>query len=224
LAAMAENAFGQIAIYKRKNLQMYDVERLHYGFYMGTAFSKFNIKYTDSFLNSPSDVVNVFSAASPRFKLGLTANYYLTKRFDVKFTPGISFGNRSIQVDQVGSSTTKTIYSRDVNLVELPVMIKFKSDRRMNSRAYFMAGINIANEANIRKTARNARADLPTKSTDLYIEYGAGYEHFLPFGKITPELRFSHGVRNLFENSTKLYDPHVKTLRSHTVSLYLFFD
>jgi hypothetical protein len=218
-------SFGQITIYKRKNLQNYDVERLHYGFYMGTGFSRFKLKYSDKFLNSTSQAVNIYSKTEPSFKLGLTANYYLTRRLDVKILPGITIGNRNINVDTPQSSVPVTTYGRTFSFAELPLMLKFKSDRRMNTRMYAMAGLNIVNEANIRKSSIRQIAALPTKTTDFCIEYGVGMEQFLPFGKITPELRFSHGLRNLYKTDTsKLYDPLLKTSRSHTVSFYLFFD
>ena len=52
-------------------------------------------------------------------------------------------------------------------------------------------------------------------------------EQFLEFGKFTGELRFSHGIKNLFlteNNSTLLYRNSLQDLKSHTVTMYLFFE
>ncbi len=88
---------------------------------------------------------------------------------------------------------------------------------------YMVAGFKPSVEiGSNKKEQTNDR--LITDNNDLCVEYGFGFDLFYPFVKFAPELRFSHGLRNMLITDNSPYSKGLERLNSHTVSLYLFFE
>jgi hypothetical protein len=57
--------------------------------------------------------------------------------------------------------------------------------------------------------------------SDLLLEYGVGLDLFYPYFKFAPELRFSHGLRNILDpRRNDTYSNSLQSLRTNTVTLY----
>jgi hypothetical protein len=65
---------------------------------------------------------------------------------------------------------------------------------------------------------------LDTKSSDLSLDYGIGYEQFFEFFKFAPELRFSHGLTNMLVPAKNSAGNGISKMTTHTVTLYLNFE
>ena len=63
---------------------------------------------------------------------------------------------------------------------------------------YLLAGGTFSIETNVRKKELIGASKLSTGTMDFAIEYGIGFEQFFEFFKFAPELRFSHGLVNLY--------------------------
>jgi Outer membrane protein beta-barrel domain len=225
LAIIAQNPlFSQTKVYNRRFLENYDDKDIHFGFYFGTGFSRFDFRHSDTFQNATDPTVSISSPTKFAFKVGLVINKYFDKRWDIRTTPGINISSKEMVYDQFNAQPITD--ARDLDYFELPILFKLKSDRRKNSRMYMLGGASMLLESNIKKGQKSLISNLPTKTTDFCLEYGFGFEQFLEFGKFTGELRFSHGLRNLFipETGSKTYRNGVDNLKSHTVTLYLFFE
>ena len=87
------------------------------------------------------------------------------------------------------------------------------------------AGFKVGIEANVRKNAATTTR-LNTRTGDFSIEYGIGFEQFFKYFKFTPELRFSHGLVNMYIAPTNpfSYANAIQKLNSHSVTLYLMFE
>lgn len=215
--------FSQTKVYNRRFLENYDDKDIHFGFYFGTGFSRFNVKHSEFFLDPANNIVSVTSPSKFAFKVGMVVNKYLNKRWDVRTTPGINITSKQLDYEEFNNNTISD--TRDLDFFELPVLFKYKSERRKNSRMYMVAGGNFLIETNIKKGQAALKSNLPSKTADFCVEYGFGYEQFLEFGKFTGELRFSHGIKNLFESdATKPYRQSLDGLKSHTVTVYLYFE
>ncbi len=221
--AISSQLFSQTKVYNRRFLENYDDKDIHFGFYFGSGFSRLNPKHSDYFLDPTDETVNVTSPTKFAFKVGMVINKYLNNRWDIRTTPGINISSKELKYDIFNQPTITN--TRDLDYFELPVLFKFKSQRRKNSRMYMVAGGNFLIETNIRKGQSSLIAKLPTKTADLCLEYGFGFEQFLEFGKFTGELRFSHGLKNLYQaDALKPYTKGIGALKSHTVTVYLYFE
>ena len=90
---------------------------------------------------------------------------------------------------------------------------------------YVVGGGSLGIETNVRRREVAGSSRLLTKNRDLTVEYGVGFEQFFEFFKFAPEIRFSHGLVNLFEpvqgNAANI---GIQKLRTHTITLYLTFE
>jgi hypothetical protein len=223
LVSISYCANAQSRVYNRRFLEHYDDKPTHFGFYFGTGFSRLNVEHNQSFSLSTDETVKITSKPRFAFKVGLVVNRYLSPQWDLRTTPGINISSKELHYDIYEKPSITD--ERDLDYFELPILAKFKSDRRKNHRMYMLAGANFLIETNIRKGQKALVAKLPTKNSDFCIEYGAGFEQFLEFGKFSGELRFSHGLRNLLvADSNKPHAAGLAGLKSHTVTIYLFFE
>jgi hypothetical protein len=225
LILLASNflVFSQTKVYNRRFLENYDDKEIHFGFYFGTGFSRLNPKHNTYFADPANETISVTSPAKFGFKVGLVVNRYLNRRWDIRTTPGINITSK--QLDYEIFNKNPITNARDLDYFEIPVLMKYKSERRKNSRMYMLAGGNFLIETNIRKGQGTLIDKLPIKTADFCVEYGFGFEQYLEFGKFTGELRFSHGLKNLFiPDANKVHTLGINGLKSHTVSIYLFFE
>ncbi len=212
----------------QENKPNYDEKRVHYGFYLAVPLTKFNLEHSQEYVNQldASSPMTVNTRTSPGFYTGLVLNVGLAEYLDFRFTPGVGFYGRTIeyanmsQDDGTRGTTDVTISS---TMVELPVLLQYKSKRRTNYRMYFVGGVKPGIDLNSDKD--NASGDgLRTEKFDLALEYGVGLDIFYPYFKFAPELRFSHGLLNQHIRDNNVYSRSIQRLTNHNVSLILFFE
>ncbi|MFC5410374.1 outer membrane beta-barrel protein [Larkinella bovis] len=208
--------------YRRMHLEDYEDRTIRYGFLFAAPVTRFNIKYSDAYVSRDS-AHQLYSPNKVGFRVGFIMNTILSEHFDVRVTPAVSLYSRSIESKYPGGISKSEV--RESTWMELPVLLKYKSKRRMNSRMYVIGGGSFGIETNVRRREVAGSSKLLTKNRDLSVEYGIGFEQFFEFFKFAPEIRFSHGLVNLFEpvqgNTANI---GIQKLRTHTVTLYLNFE
>lgn len=199
----------------------YDERPLHYGFFLAGHYAKFNRKYSDAMVAGTDSTFAINPVGSPGFGLGFIVSYQIHRHLDIRILPSGAFNERSLKYRFIKGAE---IDQKMENVfLELPIMLKFKSLRRGNVRMYMVGGIKPSIEIGTNKTER-ARDRITTNNTDLAIEYGMGFDLFYSFVKVAPELRFSHGIKNMLVKDNNLYSKSLDRLTTHTISLYLFFE
>lgn len=209
--------------YRRVHLEGYDDKVMHYGFLFAAPMTKFNIRYSDAYVSQDSSY-QLFSPRKTGFRVGFVANVNLTEHFDFRMTPSVSLYGRSVEYRYPNTKVARTEL-RESTWVDLPLLVKYKSQRRHNTRMYVIGGISLGIEANVRRGETTGASRLLTKNTDLSVEYGVGLEQFFEYFKFAPELRFSHGLVNVLESQqVSGQNSGIRRLNTHTVSLYLNFE
>lgn len=228
--------FGATAQVKTKHMPNYDAKPIRFGYYIGFAESHLKVKHLPSF-NTAANLENnkphegpVYSVTSPSssvIRAGAMVNIFINDYFDIRFSPlNISVLERKITYVDASNEEQKDNLTGKA-WMEFPFHVKYKSERRGNSRMYLFAGGRMGFETNIR-SRRGASTTFSNKSlrtSDLMIEYGVGLEFFREYFKVTPELHFSHGVLNMIpKKHDKYYLDHIKNMKSHNVSFLVFFQ
>nr|WP_310587290.1 outer membrane beta-barrel protein [Fibrella aquatilis] len=226
----AQTATAQSSTYKytRKFKEDYDFKPIHFGFYFGLPTTRYGLTYAPAFATAtPTDPNPVVRITSPNnmglLRVGFLVNAFLDDNFDLRTNPGISIISRSINYTFAdGTEKANLVESA---WVELPLLLKYKSARRVNSRMYLIGGASLGIETN-RKRREDTSQGLPnTASTDLSLEYGVGFEQFLEYFKFAPELRFSHSLVNAFKpGASTPAAANIQRLTTHTITLYLNFE
>lgn len=196
---------------KVKYLPYVDQRRVHFGFMLGMhtqdlVFTQ-NGYTTDDGENWFAEVPNF----SPGFAVGLMGDLAFTESLNLRFTPSMYFGSKTVKFREHNSKERVT---QDVksNYLALPVGLRYSSQRINNYRPYIMTGISPMIDLSKRK-------DTPIllKRFDACIEIGLGCDIYLPYFKLIPELKFSFGLLDLLEKNRKdLKDP---TMIKYTQSL-----
>ncbi len=188
------SAFGQIP--KPKNESWYDDKPLHFGFSLGTNLMDFNIIPSQTYLAADSLYPHV-SLINPGINIQIVTNLRLGKYFDLRFLPGVSFGQRVVRYYK-----NKVIYNDQQRLessfLEFPLLIKYKGARMNNMRPYVISGVNFRYDLAGKKEFDDQKpVYIRIKRPDLYYEFGAGMDFYLTYFKLSIELKTSNGLGNV---------------------------
>ncbi|MCU0388299.1 MAG: PorT family protein [Chitinophagaceae bacterium] len=192
--------FAQIKTRKPLYREERDLKPYYFGLTLGGAQTGLHPSKSMYFIDNDSILV-AEPGRAPGYSVRLLATMKLSNRFEFRFNPGLILG--------VDRSFTYTLGSRfafenqveeriiQSNIVTFPFHFKLNSDRIGNFRAYVLAGvkydIDLASNARIKNTV-----DIVTlKPNDFGPEVGIGFNFFLPFVTVSPEIKFSNGFSNL---------------------------
>jgi hypothetical protein len=208
----------------KRNNPNYDEKKLSYGFLIGLHSSAYQIKYSDLFVTQEFDTLFAVEPRwSPGFSLGFIMNYKLADLLDLRLTPKVAFYEHRLLYrytdDQVNHEELI-----ETTMVEFPLLLKFKSERRENLRMYMIGGFKPAIEASGKKKLENTTTTLEVTGSNVSIDVGFGLDIYYPLFKFSPELRFSRGLVNVLDNTTNIYGQPLQRVNTNTVTLYLIFQ
>lgn len=224
LFGTAQEGYSQKQRWVNKNNPNYDERKLTYGFLIGLHTTAYQIKYADRFVTQNFDTVySVEPGWSPGFSLGFIVNYRLTDLLDFRITPKVAFYEHTLRYLYTDETTTEEKLV-ETTMVELPFLLKYKSERRGNVRMYMIGGVKPALEASGKKDLENTSNSLGIKGMNLSLEAGFGFDLYYPLFKFSPEIRFSRGIVNVLENTTNKYGQPLERVNTNTITLYLLFQ
>ncbi len=218
-----------------------DDKVLSYGFFLAGHNASYQIRYSEEFLDpSNSEIHSIYPKFSPGFSLGFTGILRLHDQVNLLLTPKIAFYEYRTDVniytpvvDQtdgidntVGNSlgyTTEEAVT-EATMVEIPLLFKYRSQRFNNTRMYFIGGASYQFRT---KSQDEANLDpIVTTGQDFAIEAGMGFEIYFKYFKFAPEIRFSHGLNNIYyaeKNSAEIRDV-ISSIRRKGITIYLNFQ
>ncbi|MCC5936706.1 MAG: PorT family protein [Lunatimonas sp.] len=213
-----------------------DDQFISYGFFLAAHNSTLRVKYSEAFMDPAnaglSNVRAVMPTFSPGFALGFLVTTRLHDQLNLMLTPKVGFYEHKTEV-QVFTDASNVAGGVGINtvplmteetLVELPVLFKYKSERFNNTRMFFIGGVN-----GQLRTKNQEEADedpVVLRGRDLALEMGMGFDLYFKYFKFSPEIRFSHGLTNLYRPG--FGDPRVtdsvSDIRRKSITLYLNFQ
>jgi hypothetical protein len=213
--------FSQAQINKRYNLSTYDDQKIHFGYLLGLNYSNFKVVLNDKFLAQDS-IRAIFPTGKTGFEVGFIFNLRLADYFDLRALPKVSFYERQITY-AFKSPQPKLIADFQASVIELPILLKYKSERRGNTRLYMVGGIKTSFEVGAKK--RQKRNNLiATDVFSLTAEYGIGLDNYFELFKLAPELRFSMGLLNAFKKQDNYLSQPIKSIKPYNLSLCIMFE
>lgn len=181
---------------KPQNRSWYDDKPVHFGFTIGFNSMDFRITPSQHYLSIDSLYPDV-SRLTPGINIQIVTNARLGEHFDLRFLPGVSFGQRVVRYykNQVIFDERQKLES---SFIEFPLLLKYKGDRLNNIRPYVITGLNYRYDLAAKKEYDDEKpVYLRLKKPDLYYEAGAGMDFYLTFFKLSVELKLSNGIGNL---------------------------
>lgn len=224
ILALVFSALVTMAQEKRwvqRNNPNYDNRKLTYGFLIGLHSSIYQINYSDQFITQSFDTVHsVNSSWTSGFTLGFIVNYRLNEFLDLRLTPEVAFYEQKVRYQFTNEAFEDARV--ESTMVEFPVLLKYKSERRGNIRMYMIGGVKPAIEASGKKD--NTKAELEMIGSNLSLEAGFGFDLYYPLFKFSPEIRFSRGVIDILGNQTNAYGQPIQRVNTNTVTVYFLFQ
>ncbi|MDJ0365959.1 porin family protein [Hymenobacter sp. H14-R3] len=209
------------------NLSNYNDRFFRPGIYIAPNFSRFFLEQSAAYFQAAQNGKGIAanSIISPGFAVGFIGDIRLgapSTPFHLRFAPGLNFLTRRVEFTSAGAGQPDTIRNQEVGTtqLELPLLLKYQSNRRRNTRFYMVGGIK-PSIAVTQRQSTPAISQLTVARNDVLLEYGFGLDLFYPYFKFGPELRFSHGLRNILAPRDNQYSNSLQSLRTNTVTLYL---
>lgn len=210
---------------KPKNDSNYDDRLLHFGFSMGMNTMDFNVK-----MKPGSEYLAEVTSLKPGINIQIVTDYRPSTYLDVRFLPGVSFGQRNLGFFNSEGTKIDSIQIES-SYLEFPLLLKTKGMRLNNSRPYLIGGINFRYDLAGKKELTGPGYDgdgnyLRLNKADLYYEVGAGIDFYLPYFKLTIEAKMSNGLRDVLNYNVD-YPQHfndIESLRSQMWVLSFHFE
>ena len=207
------------------NLPNADEKFFHWGFQLGAHYSLLNLRRSNAFVQNDS-LLAAEPVGSGGFSIGFIFNFALPDEYwDLRFVPMLSFYERSVDyvfLNDAGERTT-VFETFEQQMLELPILVKYKSKRRRNHRLYFVGGVTPSIEmGNARQSERAEFLQLETFNLEL--NYGIGLDSYMNFFRFAPELRFSHGITNFLGDADNVFTGSLDRVRTFKIALILNFE
>jgi hypothetical protein len=251
LLAGSAKSYGQLRNFN--NLAHFDDRKIHFGFYLGLNTMDYRITNYNNVYENPvfsgnqplkdlaagmygdntsygSEVYTIM----PGFTVGGVINARLNRDFDLRFTPGMSLGNRKFQyyididpglVTESGQDL-KNYLSTPSYYIDLPVGVRYKGFRHFNLRPYIYLGGAYRHDLANKKISQSV---VHIKRAGGYAEVAMGLDSYLEYFRFTAEFRFSYGLNNLIRHdtdpvNTPFYGYLFKELDSNIFTLIFYFE
>ena len=186
LTAQSKGMFSRDPII---NLENFDKQRVHWGYFLG--FNSFDFKI--DYINPPARDIVVNGTTG--FNVGLVGNLRLHEYFDLRFEPGLYYTQRNLTY----SGFTRTIDAlREVRstYISFPLLLKFSSKRIGNVRPYLVGGVNttLNLSSNSKSLDDNYQQRFRVKQWTNNYEIGFGIDLYLEYFKFSPSIRGIFGM------------------------------
>lgn len=194
LLLAALGAMAQRPADKLLNRPYADNRAWHLGF--GVGVQTFDLSFTHNGFVTPEG--ETWFVEQPGYSPGFTVNaiidFRLSTYFNIRLSPGMYFGNRDVRMvdTTLGGEERQNIKS---TFVTLPVDLRFNSLRWGNIRPYMTAGV-----MGVADVAKKRDDFFRLKTFDAYLTLGFGCDFYLPFFKLSPELKFCFGLTDVLQH------------------------
>jgi hypothetical protein len=209
---------------KALNLAEHDDKPYYFGITFGLNYSVYQIGYTANYAATDT-FVRIQPHFRPGFNLGLIGNLRLSRFFDLRFVPSLSFAEKNLTFEYGIPNDSVSDRSLEAIYIHLPVQIKFKSDRINNFRFYVIGGGKF--DYDLAANARSRRTDefLKVSPVDVGYEVGFGFEFYNPNFIFSPEIKLSQGLGNqLYKDAHLPLSNAIQSLRTRMIVISIHLE
>ena len=215
------------AIAQRDEVFRPNHDELPYYFGISVGLSNYYTSYrfdgrflsTSASIQDPKSIIQISPINTIFFNLGLVGTKKISNNIYLRVNPNFLIsGNKNFSFNVKASKDSSQSFSTASTIIQLPIAIKFQSDRYNAFRyANFMRHYLImggkfdfdvvsSRSGKINPLVLFASKNYPSilKGTDFGAEIGVGLSFYLRYATISPEVKFSYGLRDLKKVSTTI--------------------
>lgn len=234
LFAFSFSSFGQKRMLGDmvKNYQYVDLKTVNFGFTVGLNFLD-NEMWHKQYRSKTNELYfGEVVKANYGFSIGGIAQFKINKYWSLRFNPTLLMGKTTVSFNNIlpgakyiTSADQKVpdeykMNPRDVDISSIsfnfPILFKLTSERFGNYRPFMLGGFSF-NYDIASETVVNVDQDifLRKKPMDLCLELGLGVAFYLPFCKLSTELRLSLGLIDILDHN--ITDKNRKDIKASSV-------
>lgn len=212
---------------KVPNRQYADFKRWHWGFSVGTHVQDMTFTHSGYITEDGRQWQMEIPSFSPGFNATVLGDLRLHKYFNLRFSPGMYFGSKTVRMYEYVSGT-KEVQDIKTAYVVLPLDLKISGDRLHNTRPYFTLGA-----MGVLDISKKRSDPIVTNSFDTMLTVGLGCDFYLPFFKFCPEIKFCFGLTDILKHdrpdldeNPQIYDitRSLGKVKSNMVVISFFFE
>ena len=194
-----------------ENLSNFDEKEWHWGYYLGVNSYSFAINPTFGGMTD-DQILGVNYENTTGFSVGLIGDLKLSDYINLRLEPGLNYTSRKLIYDRNildryyndgypqtpnFNDSIREVHSTYVNI---PLMLKVGGLRVKNIRPYLIGGVTLSMDL---ASQEGSKSDNTTgiegfrmKSSNFLWEAGAGIDWYLPYFKLSTEIRGAFSINN----------------------------
>ncbi len=190
IALLSLNSHAQFRKDPLINLENFDKQRVHWGYFLGFNIYDFKFDY-----KVPTEDILVEKTTG--FNVGLIGNLRLHEHIDLRFEPGLFYTQRNLTFPGFESEVDRL---REVKstYIHFPLLVKFSSLRTGNVRPYLVGGasttLNLS--SNSKTTDDNLQQRFRMNPWTTNWEIGFGVDLYFEYFKFSPSIRGVFGLKD----------------------------
>jgi hypothetical protein len=215
---------GSAQVKKPWNDPGYDNKPVHFGFSLG--FNTMDLSFKRSL---KSDIISnpilIPDLTNPKlgFQVQIVSNFRINENLDVRFLPGLDLpDSRKIIFYNLSDKTEVGSIDYKPAFIEFPLDLKYRTRRLNNYRPYILGGFNYRYIMGGKENT-----DLKLRQGDLYYEMGVGIDFYLPYFKLSTELKAGMGLFDLLirdPGNDPNFQSSIDKINSSIVGLAFHFE
>lgn len=202
------------------NLENFDRQRVHWGYFLGFNMYDFKIDYKE-----PQEEILVEGTTG--FNVGLVGNLRIQEYIDLRFEPGLYYTQRNLRYP---GFTNELDALREVRstYIHFPLLVKFSSMRIGNVRPYLVGGLSttLNLSSNFKSRDDNAERRFRMKQWTNNWEAGFGIDLYFEYFKFSPSIRGVFGVGDEIipdDDPNSPWTSNVKSLKTRAILINFTF-
>ncbi len=214
------------------NYQEIDHKRLHFGFTIGLNTMDFKVNSSMEQIGALEMVIPELNVLSPGIHVGAVSSLKLREDLHLRFLPGITLGQRAVLFYR-GKTTGNKVLDKEMTIestfVDLPLLLKYSSVRVENFRPYLLGGVNVRYDmARNKDFNEDEGIYVKLEPMDVCYELGFGIDWYLPYFKLSTEIKYSVGIMNVASSDQAIEEPEyanaVESLNSRLFMVSFHFE
>lgn len=210
------------ALAQYNNLK-YDTRRFNLGFSIGMNLSDVDLHYGKLQFDRQfgAGLQQIVVKTVPGLNLGIISNLKLTKNLDLRLIPAVSLQQKNFQYVFTDTTVERKL---EAAYMQVPLFLKFKSNYYRHYRVYVMTGTQFSmNLVSDQKVKDDPNLVKITKF-DWSWEFAFGIDIYADRVKLSPEIRYSLGMKNIYVSEYDSFGPALTLLGSQAITLSLHFE
>lgn len=195
------------------------------GFQIGLNYNMYNLKEQINICEDGSCVNNIEVIPKLGLRLGMIANLRLADFLSLRAVPGVSLEQRDFNYNFAGLEGDSLVQRKiEASYFNLPIMLQWKTKYWKRTRLYVLTGVQAGINLNPSKKVQDDKNLLKITSQDVSLVLGVGLNIYGERVKLSPELKYTAGIFNVYEPLFTSHANAISTLHSQVLTLIVNFE